>query len=261
MRTESGSDGFVVQPTHVADPELRRRLLPWAIAGVTVILLVAAAVGFTYTPYFHASTISVRGETHLSEAAVLRIAGLGPGTNVFHVDRLAAERRLERDPWIRSAAVTRTLPHTLTVAVSERTAVAIVTAGTTAMLVAADGTLLGRAADGEVLPHIATIDGTGPDAIQAVRVGGHVVAAMPAALRPLVESVAIDLDGSVTVQTTTGVTVTYGDTSQLVAKGQSLLAVLDYARSKQMALAAVDVTVPGAPTASLPSGIAALVGR
>jgi cell division protein FtsQ len=261
MRTESGTDGFVVQPTHVADPELRRRLLPWAIAGVTLIVLLSAAVGFTYTPYFRASAISVSGESHLSEAAVLRIAGLGPDTNVFHMDRLGAEQRLEHDPWIKRATVTRSLPHTLTVVVSERTSVAIVTAGKTAMLVAADGTLLGPAAFEEVLPHIATLDSTGADTTRSVRVGGHVVAAMPTALRPLVESVAVELDGSVTVQTTTGVTVTYGDTTQLVAKGQSLLAVIDYARSRHMALAAVDVTVPGAPTASLPSGIAVLVGR
>ena len=245
----------------MADPELRRRLLPWAIVGVTLIVLVSAAVGFTYTPYFHASAISVSGESHLSEAAVLRIAGLGPDTNVFHVDRLAAERRLEHNPWIKSATVTRSLPRTLTVVVAERTAVAIVTAGKTAMLVAADGTLLGPSAQGQVLPHIATLDSTGAATTQAVRIGGHIVAAMPAALRPLVESVAVDLDGSVTVQTTTGVTATYGDTTQLVAKGQSLLAVLDYAQSRHVTLAAVDVTVPGAPTASLPSGIAALVGR
>lgn len=261
MRAESGSEEFVARPTHVADPDLRRRLLPWAIAAVALLVLVAGGVGFTYTPYFRASTIEVTGERHFSDAAVLRMAGLGERTNVFHLDAGAAERRLERDPWIRRATVTRRLPHTISVTVSERTAVAIVTEGSTAMLVAADGTLLGPASDGVVLPHIAAIEGTGSDDPESVRVGGHVVAAMPAALRPLVESVSVDLDGSVTVQTTTGVTVTYGDTSQLAAKGQSLLAVLEYAGSRRVRLAAVDVTVPGAPTATLPSGVGAIVGR
>ena len=45
-----------------------------------------------------------------------------------------------------------------------------------------------------------------------------------------------------------GVTATYGDGSDLAAKGQALKAVLTYAAQHGGAVASVDVEVPGAPT-------------
>ena len=72
---------------------------------------------------------------------------------------------------------------------------------------------------------------------------------MPVALQRRTGSISVGPDGSVAVETLTHIVVTYGDGSQLEAKGQTLKAVLDWSEREGVALAAVDVTVPGAPTA------------
>ncbi len=87
------------------------------------------------------------------------------------------------------------------------------------------------------------------------------MAAMPVPLRQQVVTVTVGQDGSIFVVTGTGVTVTYGDGSHLGAKAESLSAVLDYVAGAHEPIASVDVSVPGAPTATRPGGLAAVVGR
>jgi cell division protein FtsQ len=256
-------DRFEARPPHAADPALRRRLLPWAIAGVVLVIMAIAGVVFSYSPFFHATTITVSGEGHLSEAAILRIADLGPGTNVVHLDPRVAERRLERDPWIARATVARHLPHTLTVVVVERVPVALASTGLGASpaLLAGDGTLLGPAEAGSALPRVSTDDGTGTTSKGELREGARVVTAMSPPLRQQVATVVVGQDGSLLVVTKSGVTVTYGDGSHLVAKAEALEAVLAYVGGAHEAIASVDVSVPGAPTATRPGGLGAVVGR
>ena len=93
------------KPILRVDEARRRSLRPWAIAGGCLICVAVAGAGLTSTPLFHAKTIAVDGEGHLSERQVLRIAGIDHDTNVFRLDEGAVRRRLERDPWIANAIV------------------------------------------------------------------------------------------------------------------------------------------------------------
>ena len=86
-----------------------------AIVFIAVVVLGAAAVTLTRSPFFAARTIEVRGASHVHRSQVMRIAGVTPDTNVFTLDAGAAERRLERDPWIADATVTKHLPSTLVI--------------------------------------------------------------------------------------------------------------------------------------------------
>ena len=113
-----------------------------AIAFIATVLLGAAAVTLTRSPYFAAHRIEVRGTSHVTRSEVLRIAGITPGTNVFTLDAGSAEARLERDPWIAQATVTKDLPSTLVIDIDERVAVAVVETGGALRLVADDGALL-----------------------------------------------------------------------------------------------------------------------
>ena len=240
----------VARPEHAADPARRRRMMPWAIAACALVTLGAIAIGLSYTPLVAARTVSVTGERHLSEGKVLRIARLGEGTNLIHVDLAAAEARLERNPWVAEATVERGLPHTLRISVVERTPVAVTSRPNGALaFVATDGTMMGSAAEGSPLPAIVATDGELPAPTDVLGTGASVSASMPVALQRRIDSVSVGPDGSVTVETLTHIIVTYGDGSQLEAKAQTLKAVLDWSEREGVALAAVDVTVPGAPTA------------
>jgi len=118
-------------PIAPATPELastagrRERLRKiGAIVFIGTVLLGAGAVTLTRSPYFDARTIRVRGTSHVARADVLRIASITHETNVFTLDASAAEARLERDPWIAEASITKHLPSGVVIDVHERAAVA-----------------------------------------------------------------------------------------------------------------------------------------
>jgi cell division protein FtsQ len=236
-------------PPHVASPARRRALMPWAVVGGILVVLGAGAIGLTYTPMFHAKIITVTGERRLSEERVLKIAGVGPDTDVFHVDLQAVERRLERNPWIADAVVSRQLPSSLSVLISERRPVALArSADGATVYLAVDGSVVGPARGNPRLPEVQTTVDASTDP-SALATGAAVAQALPPALLPEVASIAVVADGSVLLQMRSGVTATYGDGSQPEAKGEALKAVLDYAANQGRVLLSVDVEVPGAPTA------------
>jgi hypothetical protein len=84
-----------------------------AIAVITAAVVAATAVGVSRSPIVHARTIRVHGAAHLSRADVLRMAQIAVGVNVFMLDAGAAERRLEADPWVERAVISKHLPSTL----------------------------------------------------------------------------------------------------------------------------------------------------
>ena len=94
---------------------------------------------------------------------MLRIAGVGAGTNVVHLDESAVEARLEAEPWIAEATVTAELPATIMVEIDERTPVLVVVAGSEGhRLVAEDGIVLGPATRSTGLPEFALRAGSDP---------------------------------------------------------------------------------------------------
>ena len=228
-----------------------------AIAFIAVVLLGAAAVTLTRSPYFAAHRIEVRGTSHVTRSEVLRIAGITPGTNVFTLDAGSAEARLERDPWIAQATVTKDLPSTLVIDVDERVAVAVVETGGALRLVADDGALLeaARPRTAAGLPTIASTEPgvqPGPDAIGGA---GRAIAAMAPSLRGRIHGVSILSDGQLRVDLSSGAEVAYGEAVELSEKAMALRALLDYAVEKGASVISADVRVPSAPTAVLSGGV------
>ena len=228
-----------------------------AIAFMVVIVLVAAGVTLTRTSLFGARTIHVHGAAHLTRSDILRIAGIRSGTNVFTFDAVAAERRLERDPWIAGATITKHLPSTVSIDIRERVAVAVVESGGILRLVADDGVLLEAAlppvATG--LPLIASAEEGAPEpTTEGVRAAALAVAAMAPSLRRAVDAVSILADGQLRVDLRSGAQVAYGPAADLVEKAQALGALLMYAAEQGVTLSSADVRVPSAPTVQLTEG-------
>ena len=185
------------RPPHVVSRARRRALMPWAVVGSVLVVIGASAIGLTYTPMFHAKTITVAGERRFSEEQILKMAGIGPGTDVFHVDLGALERRLERNPWIAEAVVTRHLPSSLSVVISERRAVALARSADGRMdYLALDGHVLAPARGTPPLPEVKTSNDISTDP-SAAATGAAVAQALPPALLPEVASISVEADGSV----------------------------------------------------------------
>lgn len=107
-----------------------RRATPALLAlGAAAVVAGGLAYGYhwlTHSSRFELVEVDVRGNARRSDAFVLRAAGIELGDNLFRVDTAAAERALERDPWIARAEVKRRLPDQLVVDVTEREAAVVV---------------------------------------------------------------------------------------------------------------------------------------
>ena len=228
----------------------RGRVAPAAAAAVLVSLAILA---FLRSPVFAAHDITVGGEHRLTQQRVLRIAGIAEGQNVVTFDAEEARRRLEADPWVASAEVTRRLPDTITVRITERVPVAAIETHLGWEVVAADGVIVATLAKEPRLPTItAAIPGD-----DVVTLGARLLGAMDPALRSDVEGVTVGVDGLVRLVLRGGVTVAYGGADEAVEKAQALAAVLTWAEREHAQVQVIDVSVPGAPTARLAGGVVA----
>ncbi|GAA2342254.1 cell division protein FtsQ/DivIB [Dactylosporangium salmoneum] len=103
-----------------------RAALPWLI-GLAMAALLGGAVAIVYlTPVLGVGDIEVTGASVVDPAAVRRAAAVPHGTPLPRLDLPGVRRRVEALAPVRSAAVTTRYPHTLVVAVRERTPVAVV---------------------------------------------------------------------------------------------------------------------------------------
>ena len=229
-------------------PRWRRRL---ALALGSILLLAAAVLGALRSPLFAVHDITVEGTARLSEAHVLRIAGISEGENLFTFDAGEARRRLEADPWVATAEVSRHLPHAITVRITERVPVAAIETHLGWEVLAPDGVVLATPAEE---PHLPTITAAVPGDDVAT-LGARLLGAMDPDLRSAVGGLTLGVDGVVRLVLRSGVSVSYGDADEAVEKAQALAAVLAWAEEEHARVQEIDVSVPGAPTARLAGGV------
>jgi cell division protein FtsQ len=93
----------------------------------TCLVVVAVSIGLlagyrwlTTLNYFAIRDIQVAGNNRMTTQDVLDQAGLGLGGNLLAVNMENVETKITADPWIESAQVTRVLPGTLKIKVTER---------------------------------------------------------------------------------------------------------------------------------------------
>jgi cell division protein FtsQ len=115
-------------------------------------LLVAALAGVAWgvmwlwnAPLFTVDTVDVTGEHHLGRADVLALAAIPPNATLLRLPKQEIAARVEASPWVASAEVSREFPHAIAIAVTERTAAALVDTGAGGQwLASADGHWLAK---------------------------------------------------------------------------------------------------------------------
>jgi cell division protein FtsQ len=247
------AEEVVVLPDDPSDPK-RERLPAWARWALAVAVAAAIPGGaylFSRSAFFAIDDVRVVGNAHLASARVIREAGIAPEANVLSVDLEGVEARLERDPWVASATVERSLPGTITIRVDERVAVVAVERAGAFDLIASDGTVLGSGARASRLPVVrfsAALPQPSPAGAAAT------VAALSPDARAVVTSVEVDAMGAVTLELRSGTTVRIGTPTQLRSKGEALTAMLAFATENEIRFVSVDLRFPGAPSAQLSDG-------
>src|SRR5579871_3206880 len=209
----------------------RLRVLRAAVIAVVAALLADAVL---HSPLLAVRRPRVTGEVQTAPADILRAAGLTTHPLMITLSLTRAAAAIERLPWIATARVRRSWPDTVIVTVTERVPVAIVVSD----LVDTSGRVLSPAPGfapflpvridaGAKAPALPAPGGTIPD---VYRPGVQVVATMPGALRPRVEAVLVRPDGTVRLALTNGSSALLGDTSDLAAKFEAVLTILEGSR-------------------------------
>jgi cell division protein FtsQ len=141
----------------------RRRVLGWALVAI------ALAAGVAYlirTPLFGLGAVRVEGTGEVARSEVLAASGVHVGEPYLGLDLHAIRARVAALPRVAAVTVTRDYPSSLRITVTERRAVASVSAAGRYWLVAADGTMLESAARRPAdLPYVAEVPlpaGVGP---------------------------------------------------------------------------------------------------
>lgn len=109
------------------------RAAPWALA---LMALAAISLGawagqqwVTHTRRFALSEMLVTGNTHVTRDAVIRLARVAAGTNVFSVSLAAIEQAVAANPWVERVHAARRLPDRIAIDIVERKAAALVLLG------------------------------------------------------------------------------------------------------------------------------------
>jgi cell division protein FtsQ len=132
----------------------RLRLVGRVLLAVLVLAAgVAAATGarryVTTSPRFGLRDLRIEGNHRRSKEWIASTAGIALGQNVVELDLEAARAKLERDPWIERASLSRRLPASLSIEIVEREAAAIVALPAGTFLASAQGELFKRLEDGD----------------------------------------------------------------------------------------------------------------
>lgn len=226
--------------------EMGRRRLRW----LTVVAIVVCVAGATYllvnSALLDVDHIPVRGAQHVSAHDVQVASGVHTGDPLLLVDTATVAHRLEKMPWVEHATVTKSMPNTLRIAVTEYEPAAYARVGRDIVLLASNGRALARV---KSVP-------AGVVEIRGVRVApangellsppeaAHLTATLPDALAKQVK--AVDVSGvGVSLVLASGGELRLGAPTDIDAKAAAGLAVL--AHNGTAPFAFIDVSTPATP--------------
>jgi hypothetical protein len=222
----------------------------WVGAPLTAAGLAAAGIIVTASPLFRATTIQVTGNHHVPQTSIIREAGLSRSTNVFWFHARPAQELLQRDPWVASATVSRKLPSTIRIRVTERRPASKVRVGSTWLLVAGDGTVLGPATPKVKLPILPSVDSLRVGRKSAtLAIPARVAGDLDPWLRGRVRTLLPRPNGHLVLELAGGTHVLFGPPKALGAKERALAGILRWASHEGPRLAFVDLRAPSAPVA------------
>ena len=118
----------------------RRRFLIVVAVMAALAAVVWAGITLWSSPIFSATDIQIEGTSHLTHAQVLKLAAIEPTDTLPSLPKRDIEKRIATSPWVDTVHVTRRLPHTVDISITERVpAAAVETGGAAQWLISSDG--------------------------------------------------------------------------------------------------------------------------
>jgi cell division protein FtsQ len=222
-----------------------------AVAIAVAVVIVAASLVVSRSSLLDLRHLEVVGTMSLTRAEVERLAGLSTSTNVLWFDPGTVERRLESDPRVATATVSRRLPGTILISVVERVPVAMIRDERGFTIVAADGVALSTVERDPGLPEIEVAAGSSArwGNAQARAAAARAIAGLDGARGTGVVR-AVVWSGSLTVELDGGTRVEFGEPIGIEAKAAAARRILRWTTSRRASVARVNVIAPDSPTAT-----------
>jgi cell division protein FtsQ len=217
-----------------------RRLRPFLYAALVLLLVGTGVWVLLFSSLLTVRDVTVTGNRTISSVRVESVAKAPVGDQLARADLDAVRARVETIPAVKSVSVSRSWPHTIAIAVTERTPVAVVDRGAGLQAVDDDGVLFGsypRKPDD--LPLMVTA----PDVkSEPLAEAARVVTSLRSDIEALVERVEVESVDRIRLRLTGGRTVMWGSAEDSAQKAE-VLAVLLKRDARE-----IDVSVPGRPT-------------
>ena len=248
-----GVDPRIAERRRAVDRRHSRKRVLLSIAVGTVVGLGALAWPLLHSGLLSASAVQVTGNVHTSTALILSTSGLDQDPPMIDVNAGQIEARLDALPWVERATVSLHWPDGVTVALSERTAVASVQGPSGWAELDSSGRVLedspGQPAG---LVPLVSVAKPGPPgtALAGARACLVVAAALPVAFKSMVTAVSPSPGGGVDLALSDGVGVVLGTPTQLPSKFEDIASLL--AGASLAPGSVIDVTVPPSPEVAPP---------
>jgi cell division protein FtsQ len=223
----------------------RRRLI--AIAVMILLLFAGYTLWLRDSSLFSVDEVEVKGLTANQEKITRSLRDAAEGMTTLHIDDGQLRDAAQQFPTIASIKADATLPHKLTITVTERLPVATVSVDGEATAVSEAGLLLpGLRVSGEGLPALDVDQVKGPQLDAEGTAQAEIVGGAPEPLRKRVDSVSWDPErGGVVVELAGAPEIRFGDGSEAERKWEAAAAVLlDPGRASA---SYVNVVVPDRP--------------
>lgn len=227
------------------------RLRPFWI--LLVIAIGAAAAGGYYAatwPGFYPKSVSVRGNRIVPASEILARAAIAPQQNLWLQNMHAAAARIEAIPYVKRAAIHRSLPAAVRIDITERMPFAVLQASDRRVLIDGDLRVLKTQTLATALPVIivktpAPKDGTFLKSADVARLAqdGRTLAQAHVAVRTL----RYDRFGDLVATTTGDVSLLLGDDTDLSKKTNLIDPIISQVSATGKKIAAVDLRASGTP--------------
>lgn len=218
----------------------RRSRLKLALVALLVLaLLVAGAWAVGFSSLLAARDVEVTGTRDLAPVQVREAAQVPEGTPLARVDLAAIQARVASLPEVAAVRVSRSWPHAVRIAVTERVAIAVVDRGQGFRALSADGVLFKQyPTRPQGLPLIQDDVGAGQDAL---REASLVAGSLPRSILTEVDHLSVGSVDDITLSMRSGRQVMWGNSSDSEAKAEVLRVML------KRDWRTLDVGVPGRP--------------
>ena len=216
-------------------------------------IVVIAAYVILRSPYFDVRQVVVTGNQYLAEEVILAATPINAGENIFGINVAGATEELKKVPMVKEARISRDLPATLLINVTERRPLGILPTGGGFVEVDEEGMCLQRSGAG--VPGLPVITGI---AVEMVAPGDFiqnellmealaVIGELPQSVTEDLSEVHIDSDGQVKVYTMGQITCYFGEVGEIKEKGEVLAQVLSEISELGLKVEYINVSSPDKP--------------